>query len=63
MSSDPTERLNTFTLVGVCHMNVQLAERVLAGAVKMILRDLTLTVAKLMEQNEHERKSTHWATS
>jgi uncharacterized phosphosugar-binding protein len=34
------------------------AERVLAGAVKMVLRDPTLTAAKLMEQNEHERKST-----
>jgi hypothetical protein len=33
------------------------AERVLAGAVKMVLRDPT-TAAKLMEQNEHERKST-----
>jgi hypothetical protein len=56
MSGD--RELQTYALMGVCLLHVQLAERVLAGAVESVLGDRTLTGAKLMEQTEYERKRT-----
>src|SRR5713226_5506895 len=58
MSGDRSPELRTLALMGACLLHVQLAERVLAGAVKSVLGDRTLTAAKLMEQTEHEWRHT-----
>ncbi len=58
MSRDRRPEIQTFALIGVCLLHVQLAERVLAGGVELVLQDPTLTAAKLLEQTEPERKRT-----
>jgi hypothetical protein len=50
--------MDTLALIGICLLQVQLAERVLAWALETALRDKTLTAEKLMEQTEYERKRT-----
>ena len=58
MSSDRSPELRAYALMGVCLLHVQQAERVLAGAVELVLNDQTLAPAKLMEQTESEQKRT-----
>ena len=55
MSSERKSELTTLSLIGVCLLSVQQAERVLAGAVEHVLDRPDL---KLMEQTEIERKQT-----
>lgn len=56
MSRDQDAQIRTLALIGVCHLVVQQAERVLAGAVEVVLKDPT--APKLMEQTEYERNRT-----
>ena len=58
MARDQDPKLIIYSLMGVCLLHVQLAERVLAGAVESVLDDRKLTVARFMEQTERERKRT-----
>jgi hypothetical protein len=58
MAKDRSPELHTYALMGVCLLHVQMAERVLGGAVELVLRDPTLTLSKLMEQTERDRKRT-----
>jgi hypothetical protein len=55
MSTVRNPELSTLSLMGMCLLAVQLAERVLASAVETVLDDPDL---KLMEQTEFERKQT-----
>jgi hypothetical protein len=50
--------MDTLALIGICLLQVQLAEQVLAWALESVLQDKTLTAEKLMEQTESERKRT-----